>query len=136
MVLLDRVISFEASKLITEVAIHSGIPFCEADGVPGWIGIEYMAQSVAAHAGAEARLLGDPPSVGFFLGTRSYKCSVNQFSLGETLIVCVEPLFLDSGLGAFSCCIETDYRIATATINVYQPDNESLESFWADETFR
>lgn len=136
MVLLDRVVSFEESKLVTEIFIRQGIPFYEVDGVPGWIGIEYMAQSVAAHAGAEARLVGETPSIGFLLGTRAYECSVDQFSLGETLTVFVEPLFRDSGLGAFSCRIDTNRPVASATINVYHPDKNSLADFWADRKSR
>lgn len=136
MVLLDRVVSFEDENLVTEVTIREDTLFCEAEGVPGWIGIEYMAQAVAAHAGAHARLAGNPPAIGFLLGTRSYECSVSQFSLGETLTVFVEPLFSESGLGAFSCRIETDHLIASATINVYQPDENSLDDFWAGRVSR
>ncbi len=131
MVMLDRVVSYEETKLTTEITVRRECPFCEDDGVPGWVGIEYMAQCVAAHAGAKGRLRGEPPLLGFLLGTRAYKCTVERFPLGETLTVLAEQLFSESGLGAFACSIETDRPVATATINVYQPDKDSLNDFWA-----
>ncbi len=133
MVFLDRILSYEGSKLVTEVNIRPGIPYCEGDGVPAWIGIEYMAQTVAAHAGVQARLRGDAPSIGFLLGTRAYQSSVNRFLLGENLEIHVEPLFREEGLAAFSCSIEIAEPVATATVNVYQPEKESLADFWADK---
>ena len=136
MVFLDRVVSYEETKLITEITVRRDSPICEDDGVPGWVGIEYMAQCVAAHAGAQGRLRGEPPLLGFLLGTRAYKCSVSHFSLGETLTVSAEKLFSESGLGAFSCSIEIGSPVATATINVYQPDKDSLNDFWAGKLSR
>ena len=116
MVLLDRVVSFEDENLVTEVTIREDTLFCEAGGVPGWIGVEYMAQAVAAHAGAHARLAGNPPAIGFLLGTRSYECSVSQFSLGETLtVLCRATLqrvwarcFLMSHRDRSSYCLRND----------------------------
>lgn len=131
MVFLDRVVSYEETKLRTETTVRRESPFCEDDGMPGWVGIEYMAQCVAAYAGMQGRLRGEPPLLGFLLGTRAYECSVNRFPLGETLTVCAEKLFTESGLGAFACSIETDRPVAIATINVYQPDKEGLKDFWA-----
>jgi len=131
MVFLDRVVSYEDEKLTTETTVRRENPFCEDDGMPGWVGIEYMAQSVAAYSGVQACIRGDSPSVGFLLGTRAYECAVSRFPLGETLTILVEQLFSESGLGAFSCSILSDRPVASATINVYQPDKDSLEDFWA-----
>ena len=136
MVFLDRVVKYEETKLTTEITVNRENLFCEDDGMPAWVGIEYMAQSVAAYAGVQARLRGDPPSVGFLLGTRAYKCSVSRFPLGETLTVLVEQLFSESGLGAFSCSIVSDRLVASATINVYQPDKDRLDDFWAGNLSR
>jgi len=128
MVLLDRVLSFDASTLVAEVEIRPDSVFCEDDGVPAWVGIEYMAQAVAAHAGCQGRLQGESPIIGYLLGTRSYKCLVASFAVGETLTIYVESLFVESGLGAFASRIEMNGVLATATINVYQPTDDSVES--------
>jgi len=128
MVLLDRVLSFDESSLVAEVTIHRDSVLCDESGVPGWVGIEYMAQAVAAHAGAQARLEGNTPSVGYLLGTRSYKCLLPAFPVGATLTVHIKALFVEMSLGAFECRIETDEEVATATINVYQPADSDVES--------
>jgi predicted hotdog family 3-hydroxylacyl-ACP dehydratase len=128
MVLLDRAISFEDATLIAEVDVRADSILCQDDGVPGWVGIEYMAQAVAAHAGCQARLEDKPPSIGYLLGTRSYKCSLAAFPIGETLQVHIESLYVEMGLGAFACRIDMDETVASATINVYQPSGDMLES--------
>jgi len=128
MVLLDRAISFEDATLIAEVDVRADSILCQGNGVPGWVGIEYMAQAVAAHAGCQARLEGKPPSIGYLLGTRSYKCSLAAFPLGETLQVYIESLYVEMGLGAFACRIDMGETVASATINVYQPSGDMLES--------
>ena len=136
MVFLDKVLSYDDPRLVTGVDIRPGIPYFETDGVPAWIGIEYMAQSVAAHAGVRARLRGEPPLVGFLLGSRAYKCGVSRFTEGQSLQISVEPLFFEEGLAAFACSIETDRPLVSATVNVYRPDKESLEDFWAGKIAR
>jgi len=127
MVLLDRVLVFEESTLVAEVMIRTDSMFCDGDGVPGWVGLEYMAQAIAAHAGLQARQRGEPPSIGYLLGTRSYLCEAATFPVGEKLTVHVEALFVEAGLGSFACRIETDRLLAKATVNVYQPAGDSTE---------
>ena len=137
MVLLDRVLSCDETALVAQIEIRPGLPFCESDGVPAWVGIEYMAQSVAAHAGVQARARGDSPSIGFLLGTRAYKSSVSVFPKGSKLQIMVEKLFTDSGLAAFSYRIEMDGTVATATINAYQPEEDvSLDDLRAGKISR
>jgi len=127
MVLLDRAVSYTDSELVAEVDIRSASILCNADGVPGWVGIEYMAQAVAAHAGYQGRIVGQPPRVGYLLGTRSYQSSLSVFPVGRTLTVHIESLFVEMGLGAFACRIELEGTVATAKINVYQPSDDSME---------
>lgn len=127
MVLLDKVISCAESSLVAEVVVTPESMFCGEAGVPGWVGIEYMAQSVAAHAGALARERGDEPVIGYLLGTRSYKSAVSVFPIGAELRIVIEPLFVEMGLGAFACRIDMGETVAEATINVYQPDDVSPE---------
>jgi len=127
MVLLDRALRYNESSLTAEVDIRPDSVLCGSDGVPGWVGIEYMAQAVAAHAGFKARLIGEQPAVGYLLGTRSYQCSVGNFPIGATLSVHIESLFTEMGLGAFACKIAMNGAVATATINVYQPPDNSVD---------
>ncbi len=127
MVLLDRVVNYTEAGLIAEVDISDETMFCSDGGVPGWVGIEYMAQAVAAHAGYKARLDGGSPEIGYLLGTRAYKSTISHFPVGATLRVHIEALFVEVGLGAFECRIDMADTVATAKINVYQPKGEASE---------
>ena len=127
MVLLDRVLAVDPEFLRAEVAIRPDSMFCEGGSVAGWIGIEYMAQAVAAHAGHGARLRGEAVKVGFLLGSRRYHCSVAAFAVGALLqIVVRRELQGENGLAAFDCRIEDGVDgalLASAVVTVYQPAN-------------
>ncbi|HEY4317437.1 MAG TPA: hotdog family protein [Herbaspirillum sp.] len=131
MLLLDRVVAADADSLQAEVDIHAATLFAGEDGVGSWIGIEYMAQAVAAFAGLQAMLHArqnpdsthKPRQIGFLLGSRRYTASRGHFALGSTLRIHVLRLLqADNGLGSFDCHIaDGDEHIATATLTVFQP---------------
>jgi predicted hotdog family 3-hydroxylacyl-ACP dehydratase len=121
MTLIDRLVSYDPRKCVAVVAIDRTKHFFAGGGVPAWVGIEYMAQTIAARAGYEARLRGEPPAIGFLLGTRSYASAVDEFPDGCTLTINVEPLVVDGGVSAFQCSIVSDRVLATAVVNTYQP---------------
>ena len=125
MVLLDRVLSADTENLFAEVTIHAASVFCDGAGVGAWVGIEYMAQAIAAHAGFLARQRGEPVKVGFLLGARRYEARRDAFAIGSTLQVHVHrALQGENGLGAFDCRIDdAGLTIATAMVTVFQPDN-------------
>lgn len=129
MVLLDRVLSFENENLCAEVTIRPDSLFCGPDGVGAWVGIEYMAQAIAAHAGYEQQLHGLPIKIGFLLGSRRYDASCSTFAVGSVLHVHVHRVLLsENGLGSYECRIEANGQdsgspLATATVTVFQPAN-------------
>lgn len=127
MSLLGRFIAADAETLSAEVAITPESMFCADGRVGAWVGVEYMAQAVAAHAGWCARRRGEPVRVGFLLGARKYACSVPAFPTGSVLRIHVRrALQGENGLGAFDCRIEDaagGAELATATITVFQPDH-------------
>jgi predicted hotdog family 3-hydroxylacyl-ACP dehydratase len=126
MTLLDRLVEHGPQRSVATVTVRESSRFFEGGGVPAWVGIEYMAQTIAAHAGYEARLRGEPPAIGFLLGTRSYRSDIGEFPRGATLWISVEPLMTETRLGAFQCSIATDRVVATAVVNTYQPSAEEL----------
>jgi predicted hotdog family 3-hydroxylacyl-ACP dehydratase len=127
MSLLGRLLAADDETLCAEVTIGPATLFCDGREVGAWVGIEYMAQAVAAHAGYCARLRGEPVKVGFLLGSRRYQCSVPGFAVGTVLKVHVQrALQGENGLGAFECRIEdglTGAPLASATVTVFQPQN-------------
>lgn len=128
MILLDKLVSCGHSELVAEVHIGLDSVFADANGdVPAWIGIEYMAQAVAALAGMRTRNNHLPPPIGLLLGTRKYLSSVDKFSNRDILQVSVKSEYeQDDGLSVFDCMITCDHVIATAKINVYQPSPDEL----------
>lgn len=130
MSLLDSFVAADEDNLTARVTIRPETMFLADGAVGAWVGVEYMAQTVAAHAGYAAQQRGEPVRVGFLLGTRRYTCAVPAFALGSVLTVHVHrALQGENGLGAFDCRIEdvgadgSARELATATITVFQPDN-------------
>ncbi|HUQ53143.1 MAG TPA: 3-hydroxylacyl-ACP dehydratase [Gammaproteobacteria bacterium] len=128
MTLIERLVEYSAQRSVATVTITPRSRFVEPGGVPSWVGIEYMAQTIAAHAGYEARLRGEPPAIGFLLGTRAYRSDVAAFALGAKLTITVEPLVTDAKLAAFQCSIATQRVVATAVVNTYQPAAGELDA--------
>ena len=125
MSLLTRIVARDAESLQAQVLIQADDLFLDAlgpgSGVGGWVGIEYMAQAVAAWAGSQ---LGEA-KIGFLLGSRRYQCSRAAFVPGELLDVFVRREFqADNGLGQFDCRIEiAGEAVATAQLTVFGPDD-------------
>lgn len=132
MMLLDSLVSVDGDNLCAAVAITDTTMFCRAGEVGSWVGIEYMAQAIAAHAGWLALQQGDPVRIGFLLGSRRYECSVPAFAQGMLLHVTVHmEIKNENGLGAYQCRIEDAAQpgqmLAQGTITVFQPEN--IEEF-------
>ena len=123
MVLLNRVIEFDEEYMVAEVIVRDDGLFGDGKTVPAWLGIEYMAQTIAALGGMKRRLAGKSLNLGFLLGTRRYDCNVEIFPVGSVLTVSVKRLVEDQGLGVFDCRITAESISASAKLNVYQPDS-------------
>jgi len=123
MILIEQILSFDDEQIHTRLTVKPGGLFNRPDGsLPAWVGIELMAQSVAAYAGCHARARGDAVELGFLLGTRKFECNVEHFPAGTELIIHgVRSLEDDSGMGVFECHINAPGIHATARLNVYRP---------------
>jgi predicted hotdog family 3-hydroxylacyl-ACP dehydratase len=127
-IVIDAIVEHSAVRSIAVANVSERSTYCEGSGVPAWAGIEYMAQTIAAHAGLEARARGEPPELGFLLGTRAYSTSVEEFPIGSRLTVSVEPEVVDARFAAFKCVIALDRVVATAVVTTYRPAVEELAS--------
>jgi len=128
MSLLDNIIGYDDESLTAQVVITSDTLFLQEQGVPGWVGIEYMAQTIAAYAGVQRQLQGQQAQVGFLVGTRRYNCSHPYFPVGSVLNITIDVEFqADNGLSVCNCTIIGDNGIAAdACLNVFQPDDVEL----------
>jgi predicted hotdog family 3-hydroxylacyl-ACP dehydratase len=126
MSLLTRIVAYGDDWLQAEVDIHAGSMFAEQKGVPAWVGIEYLAQAVAAFSGVEQRQAGGEPKLGFLLGTRRYETNTDWFPCGCTLNVRVQnEMVAENGLHVFMGTLTGNQIEATARLNVFQPDDVS-----------
>ncbi|WP_421556248.1 hotdog family protein [Pseudomonas kitaguniensis] len=123
MILIDQVLSFDEEQVHTRATVTPGGLFNRPDGsLPAWVGIELMAQSVAAYAGCHARQKGQAVELGFLLGTRNFVCNVAHFPAGAELrIHGLRSLEDDNGMGVFECHLTGVGIQASARLNVFRP---------------
>ena len=128
MILLDEILDRDGEDLTAAVTIRSDSHFLQSDGVPSYIGIEYMAQAIAAYGGYEALEANRPVRIGFLLGTRKFEAKVPFFRIGDRLVVKVSAIYKEA-LSSFSCHISVDDTIvAEANLSVYQPTEPADQS--------
>ncbi|KJS09330.1 MAG: hypothetical protein VR73_02480 [Gammaproteobacteria bacterium BRH_c0] len=124
MILLDRIESCREHGLTASVVIRADSLFAEPQGVPAWVGLEYMGQAIAAHAGVCARRDGQPVRIGFLVSSRRYEPGCSHFPPGATLTVAVDAVtHNNTGLQVFECTISGPGFTVTSNLNVYMPDN-------------
>jgi predicted hotdog family 3-hydroxylacyl-ACP dehydratase len=122
MLLLDTLVDIGADFACCEWEACAS-PFANEEfGVPMYVGIETMAQCIAAHAGARAKVRGLGPPLGFLLGTRHFLCSTSHFEPGRTYVAECKELVRDSqGMGSFACKIRLDgVCVASANLAVLE----------------
>jgi len=127
MVLIERVLAHERKATACSLAIDAQELFRQDDGsVAIWVGVEYMAQCVAAHAGLIARAAGLEPRVGYLVSSRRLRFHASRFDPGQRLHISAAQLWGgDEGLVAFQCRIE-DARsgalLVEGRLNCYLPE--------------
>jgi predicted hotdog family 3-hydroxylacyl-ACP dehydratase len=127
MVLLDRVTGYDDNSLIAEATITGVSLFITPEGVPGHVGIEYMAQACGAYAGVHALDSGSPVRIGLLLGTRDYRAMLPYFRRGDRLSIAVAMVFREESIAAFACTITVAGKLAAeAQLKVYQPDDDQF----------
>jgi predicted hotdog family 3-hydroxylacyl-ACP dehydratase len=129
MSLLRQVIAHDGNVTVCDIEIKPGALFFKEGRVEAWVGLEYMAQAVAAHAGMDALVHKKPIEVGFLLGTRHADFWTDSYSLGQTLHIEVRHVWGEGELFCFDCSIadaSDGRRLAAAQLNVYRPKDIAL----------
>ena len=125
MLWIARVLHVDDDGVVAEATVDDDHVLADpdGDGLPGWMGIEFMAQAIAAWAGARALARGEPARPGFLLGTRRYACRRPRLAWGLHLrIEARREMMGDNGLGMFACrLLAGDEEIATANVSVFEP---------------
>jgi len=109
MVLLDEVLSYDSNSLHAVCTIRPGCILLPdgANALPGWLGLEIMAQGVGAWAGAHALDAGRPVQLGFLLGTRKLTFGLPEIPVGIVLDVQITLSWQDNAtnMGVFDCTL-------------------------------
>ena len=128
MILIDDIVGFslEEKWLKSSVTISENSLFYDKElmGIDSSVGIEFMAQTIGCYAYYRKKL--EEPKIGFLLGTRLYNNALDKFELGKTYYILVREAFV-AEIFSFECFIYNDKNeeIASATINVFQSDDDS-----------
>jgi predicted hotdog family 3-hydroxylacyl-ACP dehydratase len=123
MLLIDGVISCDSERVEVQAQLAPDHPLVEPQGIPCWVGVELMAQTVGAFSGLESLARGEPPRIGLLLGTRRYVAYVPHFPPGTALTVVAKLAWRDEeGVGVFDCSIaQGGQRLADAQLKGLAP---------------
>ena len=96
--------------------------FAEPDGIPAWVGVEWLAQAVAAWAGFRAAASGEAPAPGLLLGAKRYHARVPVFDFDQRIRVTVTIDFIaDNGVTQVSGALYAIDKHATAVPDDAEP---------------
>ncbi|MET3821024.1 putative hotdog family 3-hydroxylacyl-ACP dehydratase [Burkholderia sp. PvR073] len=126
MLLLDAIERCSETGIEVSALARRDAWYVDGNGaMPAWIGIELMAQAIAAHVGLLAAHAGGRAKPGVLLGANRYLAHRTAFGADTTLrIVARELLRGDEGHGAYECAIHADGQCcAEAVVKVYQPND-------------
>jgi len=123
MILLDRVVEAGENHILVELTVRDDGLFSGPDRtVPAWVGLEYMAQAIAAFSGHHRKRRGEEIGLGFLLGTRYYQCSAGSFPCGLRLRVRAEKVIEAANeMSVFDCALEGGGIRAASKLNVLLP---------------
>lgn len=126
----DDDVEIQALVAVNEQTLYAG-----EQGVPAWVGMEYMAQTVGLYSGMQLQAKHEAPKIGFLVGARHYDARVSHFPLGSLLLITVQLQHeMEDGLSMFTATIRdtasdmaSDACLATANLKMYRPS--SIEQF-------
>lgn len=138
MLLLDRVLSYQEAppSLEAELDVGPGSVFFDPARqlIPGWIGFEYIAQSIAVLAGLIQRVRGEEPRLGFIMGVRDFETFSEGFRLGDKVSVRIRQVFREGPVAVFEGDVLVKEQLAARGIlNTIEADSETLKKMGRSE---
>ncbi|MDO6498299.1 hotdog family protein [Photobacterium sanguinicancri] len=130
MVLVDELIDVGDEHVHCQVTIREENIFFNSQtrSIPGYVGIEFMAQSVAGWSGYQAWCNNQSAPIGFLLGSRRYDSDYSQFDEHNVFDIFAEKVMENNGMAAFACRIEHQGTvIAKSQLNAFVPTEQQLD---------
>lgn len=126
MVLLTRIVDHAEESTTCRVDAGPDAPFREPSGlVPAYVGVEYLAQCIAAHAGLRARARGEPVKPGLLLGSRRIDFRTDGFRAGQALLVSATRVWGERQMAVFAGVLRdeaTGMALVEGTLSVVLAD--------------
>ena len=127
MILVSGVKEFDKNltKVISIVNINKDSLFFDPQigGVPSYVSLEYMAQTIACLAGIYSLRMGIEPLKGFVLGTRKMILGIDRFVPGSYEVYC-EEMFHDKEFASFDCKLYFEgQELASSLVNTYRVED-------------
>ncbi len=125
--LVEEVVEGGEDGVSTTLVIRRDSTFFseQLKGVPGWVGLEYMAQTAAVWVGMDDLRHQRPVELGFLVSARQYQVKQPVFPLDSHLRVTVRRQFGEDGIVVFNGEIRSDNgeELASAHFTAYRPDD-------------
>ncbi|WP_157958160.1 hypothetical protein [Salinicola sp. CR57] len=128
MCLLTRLIAASDDGATAETWTRHDDLFAETDGIPAWVGVEWLAQTVAAWAGFRASGSTATPAPGLLLGAKRYRARVPVFAFDQRIQVTITVDFVaDNGVtqvsGELRRAGSDEPPLAHGSLTLYRPDS-------------
>jgi predicted hotdog family 3-hydroxylacyl-ACP dehydratase len=125
--LVEELVEGGEEGVSTAVVIRPDSTFFseQLQGVPAWVGLEYMAQTAAVWVGMDDVRHQRPVELGFLVSARQYQAKRPVFPLGRRFIVSIQRQFGEDGIVVFNGDIHADNgdEFASARFTAYRPDD-------------
>lgn len=120
MLLLERVLSFGAGRVVCGARPTVACIFAREDSIPGVALLEYMAQSTAACLALERPHDRGARSRGLLVSARQFSLTVPEIACGTELRISAQLSVTSGRAASFECSVDTaEARLASAELMVY-----------------
>jgi predicted hotdog family 3-hydroxylacyl-ACP dehydratase len=120
MVLLDSMLSYSPGRARCRLIVRAGAPFVRDGAVESVVGIEYMAQAVAACLGYEALVGGGGVRVGMIIACKRFEAYGDRLLVGDEVLIDVAALQGNDTLSHFECKLTRGSELfAEAVLTLY-----------------
>jgi len=134
MALIDSIVEINQELVHCKSTIMEDNIFYDTEiaGVYAWVGIEFMAQTMAVFVSSQNPQ--QKPQIGFLISVRNFSSTVPYFRLGERLDIIAHKEFLQQDIGVFQCEIFSKNKLlASAKLNAFQPSQDQVEVYLRGE---
>jgi len=124
-VLLDEVLDYGNEHASARLRVHAQSNYFDRQqrGVPAWVGVEYMAQTLAIWAGDQRLQRGRPVNIALLVAVRQYRSNVPVFAEGVELTINATLILSEDTAAVFDCEIVGQGVFVSARLSAVSPEN-------------